>query len=43
MGLTRLSLSPDGKTLAAATTTASFELWDLARLEAELKAQGLWE
>lgn len=43
MGLTRLSLSPDGKTLAAATTTASFELWDLARLEEELKTLGLWE
>jgi hypothetical protein len=43
MGLTRLSLSPDGKTLAATTTTASFELWDLARLEEELKTQGLWE
>jgi hypothetical protein len=43
MGLTRLSLSPDGNHLAAATTGPSFEMWDLAALEKELKALGLWE
>ncbi len=41
-GITRLSFSPDGKQLAAATTRPAFELWDLAALEAELMSMGLW-
>ena len=42
LGLTRLSFSPDGKQLAAATTRPAFELWDLAALDAELRRLGLW-
>lgn len=42
MGLTRLSLSPDGNHLAAATTGPSFEMWDLAALERELRERDLW-
>lgn len=41
-GITRLSFSPDGKQLAAATTRPAFELWDLAALDAEIQRQGLW-
>lgn len=41
-GITRLSFSPDGKQLAAATTRPAFELWDLAALEAELRQMGIW-
>jgi WD40 repeat protein len=42
LGLTRLSFSPDGKHLAAATTRPAFELWDLAALEKELQGMRLW-
>jgi len=41
-GITRLSFSPDGQQLAAATTRPAFELWDLAALEAELRRMGIW-
>ena len=42
LGLTRLSFSPDGNQLAAATTRPAFELWDLAALEKELQGMRLW-
>ena len=41
-GITRLSFSPDGNQLAAATTRPAFELWDLTALEAELRQMGIW-